>query len=128
MSKSILFAAGLCLLAGTPAFANSSCLEVGQIYNFNAPDNKTLIVEDNFHNKFKLGLMGYCPSLNFKERIGFKSIGGMQLSCLSPGDQVIVRNMGTGGQVCPIRTIVPYTADMAKADKAAAAAAAAASR
>jgi hypothetical protein len=39
-------------------------------------DNKTLIVEDDTHQKFKMTLMGYCPNLAFKERVGFKSIGG----------------------------------------------------
>jgi hypothetical protein len=122
MKKTILFAAGLCALAAVPAQASPTCLSIGEIYNWHVLDDKTMVVEDDFHNRFKLTLLGVCPQLNFKERVGFKSIGGMRMSCLSSGDDVVVRNFGTGGQVCPIRAIVPYTADMEKADKDAAAA------
>ena|ERR1700733_10950543 len=112
-------------VAAPPAFAEGpACLEVGQIYNWKATDNQTLIVEDNWHNKFKLSLMGYCPNLTFKERVGFKSIGGSELSCLTKGDDVLVRDIGMG-QRCPIVNIIPYTPAMEQADKAAAAAKAA---
>jgi len=122
MKKHILFAAGISLLLAGPAFASPNCLEISQIYNFNAPDNKTLVVEDNTHNKFKVSLMGYCQGLTFKEGIAFKSVGGTGLSCLAAGDNVLVHNFGTGGQRCPIRSVVPYTAEMQKADADAAAA------
>ncbi|HKD20949.1 MAG TPA: DUF6491 family protein [Rhizomicrobium sp.] len=108
-------------LAATPVLAAPSCLQLGQIYSWNAPDNKTLIVEDNWHQKFKLSLMGYCQNLTFKERIGFKAFGGTQLSCLSKGDYVLVRDPGFP-QRCPIMDIVPYTPQMEAADKAAKAA------
>ncbi|HEY2032446.1 MAG TPA: DUF6491 family protein [Rhizomicrobium sp.] len=124
MKKHILLAvAGLAVTAASPALAAPRCLEYGQIYNFNALDDKTLIVEDDFHNKFKLSLMGVCPALPFKEGIGFKSFGPhMALSCVSAGDSIVTRNFGTGGQNCPIRSVEPYTAEMQKADAAAAAA------
>jgi hypothetical protein len=125
MRTQILAALGMvaAMAATTPALADGpSCLEIGQIWNWNAPDNKTLIVEDNWHNKFKLGLMAPCQNLSFKERVGFKTIGGFsQLSCLSRGDEVIVHDIGIG-QTCPITSIVPYTPAMEQADKAAAAA------
>jgi len=126
MRKIILLAAGLAGLVSAPALANPACLEFGEIYNWKVTDDKTLIVEDNFHNRFKVGLMGTCPGISFKERVGFKSPDAMRLSCLGPGDEVVIHNFGTGGQVCPIRTIVAYTPDMEKADQAAAAAKAAA--
>jgi hypothetical protein len=112
---------GLALLATAPATAAPSCLMVGQIWSWNAPDNKTLIVEDNWHSKWKLSLMGTCINLTFKERVGFKAFGGTHLSCLSKGDDVLVRNPGFP-QRCPISDIVPYTPQMEAADKAAAAA------
>ncbi|HEY8949540.1 MAG TPA: DUF6491 family protein [Rhizomicrobium sp.] len=122
MKKHILFAAGLSLLAAAPAFASPTCLSINQIYNFDAPDNKTLIVEDNSHNKFKVTLFSGCMGLTFKEGLAFKSVGGTGLSCLAAGDAVFTRNMGTGPQRCPIRSVVPYTAEMQKADADAAAA------
>jgi hypothetical protein len=122
MKTKLLLIAGLAAIACTPALANPTCLQIGQIYNWKVLDDKTLIVDDEFHNRFKLQLLGSCPNLSFKERVGFKSLGASQMSCLSRGDDVVVNNFGSGGQMCPIREIVPYTPDMEKADMAAAAA------
>ena len=131
MKTSVLFAVGLATVAFVPAFAQPqapaataqrACLRFGYIYNWSVIDNKTLIVEDNWHNKFKMSLMGYCPGLKFKERVGFKSPGSMQLSCMSPGDDVIINQFGTGPQRCPIASITTYTLEMDKADMAAKAA------
>jgi hypothetical protein len=106
-----------------PAIAQSSaCLRFGEIYDWKAQDNRTLIVEDNLHKKFKVSLMGTCPSLAFKERVGFQSRDAMRLTCMRPGDNVIVRSMGSGTQRCPIRSVAAYTPAMQKADEAAAAA------
>ena len=121
MKTTLLAALGAAILISAPAWAERSCLEIGQIYNWKAPDNKTLIVEDNWHKKFKVSLMVSCQDLTFKERVGFKSFGGTELSCLSKGDDVLVRNLGFP-QRCPITDIVPYTPQMEQADKAAAAA------
>jgi len=104
-----------------PAAAPRACLQFGEIYNWNVVDNRTLIVEDNLHRKFRVSLLGNCPNLNFKERVGFRSPGAMRLTCLSPGDSVIVNNLGAGFQRCPIRSIEAYTPAMQKADEAAAA-------
>lgn len=129
--KAILMAAlGAALVLSMPALAQSppgppstqnSCLMVGQIWSWRAPNDRTLIVEDNWHHKFKLTLMVQCLNLTFKERVGFKAFGGTQLSCLSKGDTVFVRNPGFP-QRCPIRDIVPYTPQMEQMDKAAEAA------
>ena len=89
-----------------------------QIWNWKVLDNKTLIVEDDTHQKFKMSLMGYCPDLEFKERIGFKSFGGSELSCLGSGDDVLARDIAIPDR-CPITNVVPYTPAMEAADKAA---------
>lgn len=107
MRKTILLA-GLAALIATPALAqHQACLRVNQIYNWQVINNRTLVVEDFHHQKFRVNLMGYCPNLAFKESVGFKTIGGTQLSCLSTGDEVLVHDPVTGGP-CPIRSIVPY--------------------
>jgi hypothetical protein len=123
--KKILLAVGFASLIATPALANPNCLELSQIWSWKALDNKTLIVEDNWHQKFKLSLMGYCPDLTFKENLGFDVIGGTGLSCVSKGDQIISHEQAMGAFRCPISNIIPYTPDMEKADKATAAAKAA---
>ena len=105
-----------------PPQAQRACLRFGEIWSWKALDNYTIVAEDNQHNKFKLSLMGYCPSVQFRERVGFKSLGATHLTCMTPGDDIIVNNSGSGPQNCPIRSIVSYTPAMEQADKAAAAA------
>jgi hypothetical protein len=121
MKKILAAAAGLLALAAPPALAGPACLELALVWNYKALNDKTLIVEDEAHRKFKLTLMGYCPNLPYKQRLGFKVFGGTELSCISKGDEVISRDFGFPYR-CPIMDIVAYTPAMEQADKAAAAA------
>jgi hypothetical protein len=123
MRKTILTVAALAALSPQAASAYGDCLRVGYVHNWTAKDDRTLIVEDDWRKKFKLQLMGYCTNLPWHERLAFKAFGGTELSCLTPGDEVITREFGTGVQRCVIRHIDEYTPDMEKADKAAAEAA-----
>ena len=109
-------ALALCVLSG-PALAGASCLRESQIYNWNALDDRTVIVENDFHQKFKLSLMTPCLNMQFHERLGFKVFGGTGLSCVSKGDSVI-SGSSIGPQNCPIAQIQEYTPDMEKADRA----------
>jgi hypothetical protein len=131
MKASFFLTAILTGLLATPALAQNSgdhwksnhgqrktCLQVGRIYSWRAPDNRTLIVENDTHQKFKLHLMGHCPGLTFKETIGFRSPGGSYLSCVSPGDTVFFHDTGMSMH-CVIKKVTAYTPEMEKVDKAA---------
>jgi hypothetical protein len=123
MKRALLAAAAFLAALSAPASAQQrACLRVGEIYNWNAVNDKTLIVEDNWHKKFKLSLIGTCYNLKFHEALAFRAIGGLEISCLSPGDQVIQRDFATGGSRCSITAIDYYTPQEEAADKAAAAA------
>jgi len=120
--RNITFAAlGIAMLT-LPAHAEPACLQVGRVWSFKPLDKKTLIVEDELHRKFKLGLAGYCPALPYKLDLGFKSNGGISgLDCLAKGDDVISHDIGVP-YTCTVMSIVPYTPAMEKADRDAAAA------
>jgi hypothetical protein len=105
-------------LSAGPAAAAIDCLRVGDVYTFHVRDNRTVIVEDRRHNKFKVDLMAICPQLKFKFGLGFKSLGGTTLSCLGPGDYVLARDRAMGPDRCPISKVTAYTPAMEKADKA----------
>jgi len=122
MRKTLLLAAGIALLGGQAMAADNACLRVGQIYDWKAKDNSTLIVEDTFHRKFKVDLLGSCINLTFKQRIGFASPGGTSLSCLSGGDSVFFNDSAMGRQKCSVKAVSDYPAEMEKADAAAEAA------
>ncbi|MGB8365621.1 MAG: DUF6491 family protein [Rhizomicrobium sp.] len=121
MNRTVFAAIGLAAVMATPALADSPCLRLDQIWNWKVVDDKTLIVENLSHQKFKVSLMGTCYDLAYKNNLGFKSIGGTGLSCLSGGDEVFARGIAIPNR-CPIASVVLYTPEMEKADKAAAAA------
>ena len=126
MKTKLIFAAMAAAFSlATSAQADRNCLQQSLIYSWNALDDRTLIVEDKFRNKFKLSLMMPCQHLQFHQNLGFRTFSNTALSCITKGDQVI---SGTpiGPQNCPIKSIEPYTPEMEKADKAAADAAKAA--
>ncbi|HEY3778425.1 MAG TPA: DUF6491 family protein [Rhizomicrobium sp.] len=107
--------------AALPARAQPQCLQVGRIWSWKPLDRRTLVVEDELHRKFKVGLVGYCPALPFKLTLGFKANGSINgLDCVRRGDEVISHDIGIP-YTCPVMSIVPYTHAMEKADEAAAA-------
>lgn len=121
MRKALFLAAALAALI--PAAAQASpCLQENQIWNWHALSDKTLIVENEVHQKFRLSLIGTCQNLRFYQNLGFRSVGGTGMSCLGPGDMVTSHDFATGPQHCAITHIEPYTHDMEAADRAAAAA------
>src|SRR5215469_1182502 len=114
MRKTLLAAAALAALAPQVVFASQDCLRVGYIHNWKVVNDRTLIIEDNRRKKFKVQLMGFCSNLPWHERLAFKSFGGTELSCLTPGDQVITHDFGTGPQRCAIRHIIEFTPNWEK--------------
>jgi Family of unknown function (DUF6491) len=108
------------LLSGH-AMAAGVCLRQINIYNWNSLNDTTVVVEDDYHQKFKLTLMSPCLNMQYKEHLGFKTFGGSALACVSRGDEILASSP-IGPQHCPISKIEAYTADMEKADKDAAAA------
>lgn len=117
MKMVIPAALALGTLAGLPAAADTGCLQIGRVWSFHPLDDKTLIVEDELHQKFKVGVAGYCPRLPLKLTLGFKSASGISgLDCVRKGDTVISRDVGTN-YTCPVMSIVPYTPAMEKTDK-----------
>ena len=128
MKSSMLLAAALAALVAVPALAQpaaegaptpnearQTCLQFGRIWSWKAPNNRTLIVENDSHQKFKLDLMGTCPGLTFKEALAFRSPGGSYLTCITPGDSVFFHDIGMETR-CIISKVTPYTAEMEKAD------------
>lgn len=107
MKRIFLLAAGLAAFIAGPAAAQSNeCLRLDRILNWHVVNDRTMIVEDNSHRKFQLDMLGTCPALAWQERIGFKVIGGTELSCVTPGDQILTRGPGSFGP-CSIRSIRP---------------------
>ena len=95
------------------------CLRQIDMYSFDAvPGNRSLIVEDRRHQRYRLNFQGICNGLQFKLGLRFKTFGTSNLTCLSRGDQVLQRDPIGPGR-CVIRDIQYQTPDMDRADLAA---------
>jgi hypothetical protein len=108
-----------CCVASPGLADRSACLVIRQIYNWNAVDPQTLIVENTVHDKFKVSLSGPCPHIEYNLGARFKSFSNSDLDCLRRGDQIVHNGVGLGN-VCPIKSVEPYTPTMQQADQAAA--------
>lgn len=92
------------------------CLRQIDMYSFDAvPGNRSLIVEDRRHQRYRVNFMGICSNLQYKLGLRFKSFSNSNLSCLSRGDQVIQRDPVTPAP-CVIRDIQRQTPEMDRAD------------
>ena len=131
MTRSVVIAA--LLLAAAPAFAQSpapsptqaepTCLRQGYIYDFKpVPGNRSLVVIDLARKRYRLNFMGVCYNLQYHLGLGFKTHGVGSLSCVSKGDQVIMRDV-VGPNWCVIKDIQAQTPELDKADAMAAVAA-----
>jgi hypothetical protein len=111
------------LLIAVPAAAQprdarrpAPCLRQIDMYSFDAvPGNRSLIVEDRRHQRYRVNLQGICNGLQFKLGLRFKTFGTSNLTCLSRGDQVLQRDP-LGPSRCIIRDIQYQTPDMDRDD------------
>ena len=120
MRTTILIGSALAAMLALPAQAQpNACLRFGLIDDWHAVNSRTLVVRDTSRHWFRVGLMGSCPEVRYSEHIAIKSPGSSTLSCVSPGDTVIVHSFGPGlRERCAISTIAPYSPQQEKEDRA----------
>ena len=120
MRSGFLLAAAVLVCVAVPAIAQPGgpvCLRQIDLYSFDAvPGNRSLIVEDRRHQRYRLNFQGICTGLQYKMGLAFKSFSNSSLSCLSRGDQVIQRDP-VGPSHCVIRDIQRQTPEMDRADR-----------
>jgi hypothetical protein len=114
------FACATVLCIADPALAAPGvCLRQIDMYSFDAvPGNRSLVVEDRSHQRYRMNFAGVCSGLQFKMGLRFKSFGTSNLSCLSRGDQVLQHDPVVRTP-CIIKDIQRQTPEMDRADLAA---------
>ena len=107
--------------AATPAPSDPPCLRQRNIYDFKTvPGNRSLIVTDLAHKRYRLNFMGACHNLQHHLQLGFKTEGVGTLACVARGDSVLQRDV-IGPNRCVIQSVEYQTVALDKADAAAAA-------
>lgn len=131
MTRILLTALLAC--AAAPAFAQSSqppkpipdeaaCLRPINLYSFSpVPGNRSLLVIDQSRRRYRVNFMGVCYNLQYHLGVAFKTRGAGNLSCVSKGDSVIVRDAATPGP-CIVKDVQYQTLALDQADAAEAAA------
>jgi hypothetical protein len=106
----------------SPTPGNTGCLRLGQIDGFNAirGNGRAFVVTDKLHRRFRINLVHDCGDLDLNLSVGFQTLEGGRLACISRGDTVINRDPARAGSRCPIASVEIYTPAMEAADKAAA--------
>jgi len=134
MTRILLIA--LLTFAAAPAFAQSpqpyppkpipnepACLRPINLYDFKTvPGNRSLIVIDQSRQRYRLNFMSTCYNLQYHLGVAFRTRGAGNLSCVSRGDSVIIRDAITPAP-CIIKDVQYQTVALDQADAAAAAAA-----
>jgi len=120
MKRFILIALGT--LVSTAAFAQppasvpAPCLRQVDIYSFDpVPGNRSLIVEDRAHKRYRVNFNGICTGLQFNLGVGFKTRGVGTLACLSRGDSILRRDP-VGPRECFVQGVEWQTPALDKAD------------
>jgi len=124
MKRPLLTMTGfLCL--GVPALAQPPaaqppsqppCLQQINIYSFDAvPGNRSLVVTDRAHRRYRINFMGICSGLQFNMGLAFRTRGTSNLSCIAKGDSVLHRDPA-GPPECVIKSVEWQTPALDKAD------------
>src|SRR6478736_3653052 len=105
MTRILLIA--LLTFASAPAFAQPlrpaepvpsepACLRPINLYDFKTvPGNRSLIAIDRSRLRYRVNFMGICQNLQYHLGVAFKTNGTGNLSCISRGDSVIIRDAVT---------------------------------
>jgi len=106
-----------------PVPNEAACLRPINLYDFKpVPGNRSLIVIDRSRLRYRVNFMGVCYNLQYHLNVAFKTRGAGNLSCVSKGDSVLVRDEVTPAP-CIIKDVQYQTVALDQADAQAAAAA-----
>lgn len=115
--KASHFAAAIIVALGAASAANASdkplkneCFWARNATSFAAPDDRTVYVQVNHRDVFRLDLMIACPDVDWNQRVALKSTSGAGGSICGPLDIDIESHAtGIGRQHCPVKAMRKLT-------------------
>ena len=116
----ILMAASAAFLATHAAMAQQApapaqspqqetCLQNNRIWQWNAVNDRLLLVTDRTYHRFIVRLGGGCIGLSVYPLAALQFYTWTNLGCLGRGDQVIYRSPDLGRLNCFINDVQPYS-------------------
>jgi len=86
-----------------------TCLQNNRIWQWNAVNDRLLIVTDRTYRRFIVRLNGGCIGLSIYPLAALEFYTWTSLGCLGRGDQVIYRSPDLGRLNCFINDVQPYS-------------------
>ncbi len=86
-----------------------TCLQNNRIWQWNAVNDRLLLVTDRSYHRFIVRLGGGCIGLSTYALTALRFQSWMSLGCLSRGDQVIYNAPALGRLNCFIQDVQPYS-------------------
>ncbi|MDE2476623.1 MAG: hypothetical protein KGO48_16335 [Alphaproteobacteria bacterium] len=95
--------------AAAPPPQQETCLQNNRIWQWNAVNDRLLIVTDRTYHRFIVRLAGGCIGLSIYPLVALQFYTWTNLGCLGRGDQVIYRSPDLGRLNCFINDVQPYS-------------------
>jgi hypothetical protein len=89
-----------------------TCLQNNRIWQWNAVNDRLLIVTDRTYHRFIVRLNGGCIGLSTYPLTALRFYTWTSLGCLSRGDQVIYNAPDLGRLNCFINDVQPYSDEL----------------
>lgn len=113
VTASVAFMAAHAAMAQQPPAAappqQDTCLQNNRIWQWNAVNDRLLIVTDRTYRRFIVRLSGGCIGLSSYALTALRFQSWTSLGCLGRGDQVIYNAPSLGRLNCFINDVQPYS-------------------
>ncbi len=94
---------------GTAAEApQRDCFSSGRVSGFTPVDATTVRLRVGVKDEYELTLLGYCPDVDWTQRIALRSVSGSSMICTSDAmgwEIVVLDRPGIGPDSCRVRAI-----------------------
>ena len=94
-----------------------ACLRQRNIYDYQVvPGNRSLVVTDLARQRYRLNFIGQCYNLQHQFGLAFRSRGVGTLSCITRGDEILLRDP-VGPNQCIIKNVEYQTRALDQMDR-----------
>lgn len=118
--------AALCLIpacaedrppAASRASATSECFRADMVSTFTPINDRLVDIRVNRRRQYRLELAGYCPDVDWSQRIALRTRGGGSFICRGMDAEIIVPDQFTGPQRCLVTRVRRLTPEEIEAGR-----------
>ena len=104
--------------AAAPAAASSEvCLQFNRLNRWSVVNSRTLEITDDLSKKYRVEMNHPCSHSSFVDKVVIRRLGKSGLSCVEPGDQIILSQKNVPEERCLVSSVSLYTDAQRELDK-----------